>query len=131
MSIAAIGGSVPITKAEPETAVKSAETSRVDNKFVDRSVAQPSGNDQRIEGQIAVVRQQVSGASDTASSNTQTLKKPKLSSDLEYALTKLAIQGEGSLDSESEDSSSEDSEEGSRKDSQVIPDEVNKPKIQF
>lgn len=134
MAVPGIGASAPV-KVELDTGARANEdVGLAESKFVNRAVTQADGTDQRIESRLAVVRQQVSANPDTADSNSATLRKPKVSSELSFALTHLAVKNETSSDSSTEDSSSGDSSQSDSQDpesNRAQQDSVDKPRIQF
>lgn len=133
MSISGISAAPPV-KIEVDTGAKADESpSLASNKFVDKALSQPDGNDQRIESRLAVVRQQVSGSTDTADSNAATLKRPRVSNDLNYALTQVAIQGDSKGSDQNQSNSDESGSQQSRDQAsaRIEKEIVDKPKIQF
>jgi hypothetical protein len=135
MSISGIGAGPPV-KVDFDTSVNSSDSKRPDNKFVDRSIQQADGTDQRIEARVATVKQQVSGATD--SSESESPRQPKMSSDLSFAITQMGIRNDKSSSQEDDgnqsDSSSPDPNKQSRSQStQPIESKELKPKplIQF
>ena len=112
MSITGIGGVAQLGKLDSDTAVKSNDSNRMDQKFVNKALGQPDGADQRIESRIAAVKQQVGATTDTSDSNEgqSVSKKANLDNKLSYALTQQAIHGEDSSEGNRENADDHSSE---------------------